>query len=59
MAPTMVFRRHIREGTATLGNLMLVLGASGGPKIISAVVSIITNYVLLGMPLYESVVRPR
>jgi gamma-glutamyltranspeptidase len=59
MSPTFVFRRYKETGTGTLGNLMLVLGASGGPKIISAVFSIIVNYVLLGMPLFESIIRPR
>ena len=59
MSPTMVFRRYREVGTGTLGSLMLVLGASGGPKIISAVFNVIANYILLGMPLFDAVVRPR
>lgn len=42
-----------------LGDIVLILGASGGPKIISAVLQTIINYCILGMPLYESVVSPR
>jgi gamma-glutamyltranspeptidase len=59
MSPTMVFRRYKESGTGKLGNLMLVLGASGGPKIISAVLNVIANHILMGMPLFEAVIRPR
>jgi gamma-glutamyltranspeptidase/glutathione hydrolase/gamma-glutamyltranspeptidase/glutathione hydrolase/leukotriene-C4 hydrolase len=55
----MVFRRYKESGTGKLGSLMLVLGASGGPKIISAVLNVIANHLLLGMPLFEAVIRPR
>jgi gamma-glutamyltranspeptidase / glutathione hydrolase len=45
--------------TLELGNLRLVLGASGGPKIITAVFQVIINYLLLGKPLFDSVAHPR
>jgi len=41
MSPTMVFRRPNAAPSDTLGDLMLVVGASGGPKIISAVFQVI------------------
>ena len=56
MSPTMVFQS---QGEGTLGDLALVVGASGGPKIISAVLQVITNHLLLGMHLFEAVVYPR
>jgi gamma-glutamyltranspeptidase len=56
MSPTMVFWS---AEAGTLGPLILVLGASGGPKIISAVVQIFANMMLLGMPLFESIIHPR
>jgi gamma-glutamyltranspeptidase / glutathione hydrolase len=70
MSPTMVFRRH--DGTVVLGErslssstegrlgeILLVLGASGGPKIITAVVQTLLNRVVMGMPLFEAVIQPR
>ncbi|KAL7553322.1 hypothetical protein ACHAWF_016603 [Thalassiosira exigua] len=65
MAPTMVFRDVRRDGTGgtddvdDLGKLVLSLGASGGPKIITSIVQTILNYAFVGMPLYESVAAPR
>ena len=56
MSPTMVFRTKDED---KLGALSLVLGASGGPKIISAVLQVMANHLLLGMPLFEAVVQPR
>jgi gamma-glutamyltranspeptidase len=55
----MVFRK--KEGTDddTFGKLELVVGGSGGPKIISSVVQVVINYCLLGMPLFDSIARPR
>ena len=38
---------------------MLVVGASGGPKIITAVLQVVLNHVIMGMPLLESLVHPR
>ena len=39
--------------------LVLSLGASGGPKIITAVLQTMINYAIVGMPLFESVSAPR
>ena len=39
--------------------LVLSLGASGGPKIITAVLQTIINYAIVGMPLFDSVSAPR
>eukprot|EP00984_Skeletonema_dohrnii_P023122 scaffold12205_cov115-Skeletonema_dohrnii-CCMP3373.AAC.7 len=58
MSPTMVFRTS-RNFDGTLGKLVLSLGGSGGPKIITGVAQVIINHVLLGMPLYESVMAAR
>ena len=57
MSPTLVLRRE--ESGNGWGKLMLVVGGSGGPKIISAVLQVIINYCFLGMNLYDSIVRPR
>ena len=57
MSPTMVFRNHGND--ADSGKLVLTLGGSGGPKIISSVLQTILNFAFLGMPLYESVSAPR
>jgi gamma-glutamyltranspeptidase/glutathione hydrolase len=42
-----------------LGNLVLLLGSSGGPKIITVVLQMILNYAFIGMPLFESMSAPR
>ena len=57
MAPTMVFAPPT-DGKG-LGKLLMVLGSSGGPKIISAVVQVIINYMLLGKSLIDAVAHPR
>lgn len=57
MSPTMVFRNS--EGETALGKLVLSLGASGGPKIITSVLQTILNYASIGMPLYEAISQPR
>jgi gamma-glutamyltranspeptidase len=69
MSPTMVFRRNddaaagerslSSSSPGRLGELLLVLGASGGPKIITAVVQTVLNRVVMGMPLFEAVIQPR
>merc|ERR1719491_1706422 len=66
MAPTMVFRHgegrdptDAGDGRDPPGRLVLSLGASGGPKIITAVLQTILNAALTGMPLYEAVTAPR
>ena len=50
MSPTFVFRN---------GQLRMVLGASGGPKIITAVIQTIINKLNLGLDLFDSVSSPR
>jgi gamma-glutamyltranspeptidase len=57
MSPTMVFRNN-NEG-ASLGDLILVIGASGGPRIISAVFQVLALSLMQGSSLFESVVHPR
>eukprot|EP00980_Cylindrotheca_fusiformis_P004801 scaffold1028_cov135-Cylindrotheca_fusiformis.AAC.11 len=59
MSPTMVFRKINSEPDDNLGKLALVVGGSGGPKIITSTLQVFINYCLLGMPLFEAVVRPR
>ena len=60
MAPTMLFYSGSNdEGTTNLGRLFMVLGSSGGPKIITSIVQVIINHVVLGLPLYEAVTHPR
>lgn len=65
ISPTLVFRPkpnlHPTADKSNLNNqdLALVLGASGGPKIPTATLQAFVNYVFRGLPLYESVVRPR
>mmetsp|Transcript_49656 Transcript_49656/g.74000 ORF Transcript_49656/g.74000 Transcript_49656/m.74000 type:complete len:743 (-) Transcript_49656:1054-3282(-) len=63
MSPTMVFRKGDDAGvggTASgLGSLVMVLGGSGGPKIINAVVQVFVNHLLLGKSLFDSMANPR
>ena len=59
MSPTMIFRKSHSKPEGSFGKILLVLGASGGPKIISAVVQVFLNHIILGMPLYQAIVRPR
>jgi gamma-glutamyltranspeptidase len=59
MSPTLVFRRQAEEEHDTLGTLVLAVGASGGPKIITAVLQVLLSVVMEGMSLYTSIVRPR
>lgn len=59
MSPTMMFRRSDAKPEGSLGELVLALGASGGPKIITAVVQVIINHVLLGMSLFAATAHPR
>mmetsp|Transcript_37503 Transcript_37503/g.55217 ORF Transcript_37503/g.55217 Transcript_37503/m.55217 type:complete len:187 (-) Transcript_37503:123-683(-) len=49
----------ISLNTQHLGKLFLVLGASGGPKIITSTLQTFVNYALLGMSLVDSVSQPR
>jgi gamma-glutamyltranspeptidase len=57
MSPTMVFRS--KNQGASLGDLILVIGASGGPRIISAVLQVLTLALMQGSSLFESVMHPR
>jgi gamma-glutamyltranspeptidase len=63
MSPTMVFDSsnidQADEKENGFGKLLLVLGASGGPKIISAVLQVILNHIYLGMNIYDSIIHPR
>jgi gamma-glutamyltranspeptidase len=56
MSPTMVFRK---SKNSNYGKLALVIGGSGGPKIISSVLQVIINYCFLGMTLFDAIARPR
>ena len=63
MAPTMVFdssNLNLEDGNDHgFGRLLFVLGASGGPKIISAVLQVILNRIYLGMSNFDSIIHPR
>ncbi len=65
ISPTLVFRPIEGENYDVNGNdlgkqrLMMAFGASGGPKIPTATTQMFINYFFLGLPLYESVRRPR
>jgi gamma-glutamyltranspeptidase len=50
MSPTLIFYKD---------ELLLAVGASGGPKIISAVSQVIMRHLLLGQPIDEAVAHPR
>ena len=56
MSPTLVFQQ---SHTSSLGNILMALGASGGPKIISAVLQVFWNYAILDMSLFDAVHTPR
>lgn len=63
MSPTMIFQlkqgNDENQSSNGLGALRLVIGGSGGPKIITAVTQVILNHLLLGRPLLEAVAHPR
>ena len=60
MSPMILFRNGLDVSSdSSLGTLVLVIGASGGPKIITAILQVFINYAILGMPLYESIAHPR
>jgi len=58
MSPTLVFRNSEGEGDA-LGKVILAIGASGGPKIITAVLQVVLYKLIQGISLFESVIYPR
>jgi gamma-glutamyltranspeptidase len=47
------------DGGSTVGDLAMALGASGGPKIITAVLQTFINYSVNRMPLFQAVAHPR
>ena len=58
----MVFRRAEGAYLTTdngWGDLVLTVGGSGGPKIITAVLQVLLNVCFLGMPLFDAMARPR
>jgi gamma-glutamyltranspeptidase len=60
MSPMLLFKRE--EGSNknnSLGELVLAIGASGGPKIITSVVQVIIHYLFLGMSLFDAMAHPR
>lgn len=64
ISPVLVFRpdghEEIQsERDLSKQKLVMALGASGGPKIPTAALTVFLNYFFHGMPLYESVIRPR
>jgi gamma-glutamyltranspeptidase len=56
MSPTLVFRQTSND---SLGPLVLVIGASGGPRIITATLQALVNYLFLGKSLFDAIVAPR
>jgi gamma-glutamyltranspeptidase len=59
MSPMLVFQESTNASLTFPGQLILALGASGGPKIITAVTQVFLNHVIMGLPLLQSVVQPR
>lgn len=57
MAPTMVFKR--KDDGDNGNQLVLVLGGSGGPKIVASVLQVMFNFCMMGLPLFDSVALPR
>lgn len=58
MSPTLVFH-HARDSSNKLGDFFMALGASGGPKITSALLQTFLNYARGGMNLFDAVTFPR
>ena len=60
MSPMMVFRNSDSGATSDRKKtLALVVGGSGGPKIVSSVLQVIFNVCMVGMNLFDSVARSR
>lgn len=62
MSPTIVLRKtHDGESHSDnrWGDLVLVWGGSGGPKIISSVTQVFLNVFFRGMSLFDAVTNPR
>ena len=62
MSPTIVLRTN-HDGKSDSenkwGDLVLVWGGSGGPKIISSVTQVFLNVLFRGMSLFDAVTNPR
>jgi gamma-glutamyltranspeptidase len=48
-----------QQSQIDVGELYLVVGGSGGPKIITSVLQVIINYLFMGRSLLKSVIQPR
>ena len=67
MTPTMVFRtrtHNANDDRSTdshndMGDLILVIGASGGPKIITAVLQVLIRIIYMGQKVFDAVLHPR
>lgn len=60
ISPTLVFKPDKDSvDEHHLGRLALVFGASGGPKIPTATLQVFFNHLILGEPLWESIIAPR
>ena len=62
MSPTIVLRNlgGISPSSKNKwGDLVMVLGGSGGPKIISSVIQVLLNVLFLGMTLFDAITKPR
>ena len=56
MSPMFIFNEI---GDSKVGELAMALGASGGPKIITAVLQTFLNYAVKKMPLFQAMAYPR
>ena len=62
MSPTMIFRAEHElptSGDDKNEKLLMCLGGSGGPKIITAVLQVIVRHLLFGKDLFASMAHPR
>lgn len=59
MSPTMIFEPKEDSKSLSLGDLFMVLGGSGGPKIITATLQTFLNHAVDKMDLFSSVASPR
>lgn len=60
MSPTLIFEpKSGLDESLSLGDLFMVLGASGGPKIISATLQTFLNHAVEKMDLFAAVTNPR
>ena len=62
MSPTLIFRSKdsvTNKNEQSIGKLFMAVGASGGPRIISATLQTFLNHAFCGKPLFSSVTAPR